>query len=91
MNLSVFIFILLKSKKALGAIPLAGLSVLELDDRRKDSIDAAKPARVKVNRILLTTSVGARHVLEAVTPEERDSWVTHLKLVAASLQAQIPR
>ncbi len=72
----------------MGAIPLTGLTILELDDKdRKDSVIGKAASTVaKVNRLLLITATGAKTALEAVTIEERDSWVTHLRVAVASLE-----
>lgn len=39
-------------------------------------------SKLKVNRILLTTAVGVKYVLEAATAEERDSWLSEIKIAS---------
>ncbi len=85
-NCAVHPSLLIQSKKHLGAIPLNGLTVLEMDDRDWKDPRQDRCTQSTASRLLLITATGMRTVLEAVTIEERDSWVTHLRVAAASLE-----
>ena len=89
-----------QSRKPQGGIPLQDLTVLELDDEKTDQpyqwgdsppTSAATPSRrrtqvvSKNNRFLLITAVGTRYVLGAASSEERQSWVSELKVASTSL------
>ena len=45
--------------------------------KRSKTVKAAK-----VNRIALITSSGVRYVLQASSPEDRDTWVSQLKIAS---------
>ena len=38
--------------------------------------------KLKVNRILLTTTTGGRFMLEAATSDDRDSWVAEISIAS---------
>ncbi|CAI8020424.1 Pleckstrin [Geodia barretti] len=91
-------FLLKKSKKHRGAIPLCGLTIYELDNEiREPETDqqlvseggskrqSARNSRNKVNRILLITATGERVVVEATSAEERSAWIGELRVAVASL------
>ena len=39
-------------------------------------------SRLKVNHILLTTATGVKYELEAASAEDRDSWVSEIKIAS---------
>ena len=80
-----------QSEKPLGVIPLADLTVLELDNSECElPVGRRKTSRSRTNRILLITMTGMRVVLEATTGDERNLWVTDLKVAVASQQISSP-
>ena len=87
-----------QSKKHRGAIPLCGLSIYELDNEIRDRSESedqtvaeggrrqsSRNSRNKVNRILLITAAGERFVLEAMSAEERSTWIGELRVAVATI------
>ena len=82
-------------EKPLGGIPLEGLTIMELDNEIEQ--DHSKPTNksfhrrrahtIKANRMLLITPTGVRFVLEAADAEERDSWLSQLKITSQLLSS----
>ena len=88
----------MQDKKHRGAIPLCGLTVYELDNEireptgeENESVGSRRQSsktssRNKLNRILLITATGDRIVLEALSGEERSSWVGEIRVAVSSLE-----
>ena len=88
-----------QSKRQRGTIPLTGLTIYELDNEISESAvhldgqsqlgtkrQSSRNGRTKQNRILLITATGDRYELEAVTDEERNTWIGELRVAVSSLE-----
>ena len=85
-------------EKPLGGIPLEGLSIMEQDNEKDDKdINQStrrsfhKHSRTKANRIVLITPSGGRYCLEAIDAEERDLWVSQLRIASQLLSQTASR
>ena len=91
-----YILITSQIEKPLGGIPLEGLSIMEQDNETDKDLNQStsksfyKRSRTKANRIVLITPSGGRYCLEAIDAEERDSWVSQLR-IASQLLARTTR
>ena len=91
----------LQDSKPLGTIPLKNLTVTALDDSPMlppNSVNDTLPGRTgcvsvktrkssvpRVNRILLITANGVRYELQAVNPDDREMWISQLKIASKLL------